>query len=436
MLNLLLAILNFLVLLLGVYWSFRKKSFSFLFYLALTVIYGIPGLVDAIAYNSYRDYTQAFLFSIGFTLCVVIAHILSGRLLHNKMKFLNKFNNPDKPFLGTREATQISFALLLAGTFFLFLDVYVGTGLLPYEVFAADWHVVGFSNRTFLHSIGVILFTVGSSAFIMAIIFKRWVIVLLSFLICVYVTMGLGIRFFTAPMFAPVLLYYLALGNVKPKKMLAGLLIGVLFTFGVFMVQTMRWEKDRTINALLDPLMYIKTYNRIVAMDSGEFSLRYVYYYLVNEIPETHEPGDGSTYLRLFLMPIPSSVIPDIKPTDFTQTMYDYFYDWDRGRGGTAHPLLFGDAWANFMWLGVFVGLFWGMLFGLLDRILNGIQASIRYMFMAPITTFMFFLARGAVYSSVTFIYYGFILITMTLFAYYVFKRLFNKGLHSNFANR
>lgn len=434
--DLLLAVLNFLVLLLGVYWSFRKKSFSFLFYLALLVIYGIPGIVDAFAYGKYRDYTDAFLFSIGFTLCVVLGHIFMGRFLQNKMKFLQKFNDPRTPFLGTKEATYLSFSLLLGGTFFLFLDVYVGTGLLPYEVFSAHWHVVAFNNRTFLHAIGVILFTVGSSAFVMAIIFKRWVVALISFLICVYVTMGLGIRFFAAPMFAPVLLYFLALGNVKPKKMLLGFLIGVLFTFGVFMVQTMRWENNRTFKALLDPIMYIKTYNRLVAMDTGEFSLRYVYYYLVNKVPEEHAPGEGSTYLRLALMPIPSSLIPDLKPVDFTQTMYDYYYDWDRGRGGTAHPLLFGDAWANFMWPGILVGLFWGMLFGLFDRLLNGVQESIRYMFMAPVTTFMFFLARGAIYSSVTFIYYGFILIILTLVVYHLFKRLFNKWFYYKLANR
>lgn len=434
--NLLLAILNLLVLLIGVYWSFRKKSFSFLFYLALLVIYGIPGLLDAFLYNKYRDYIGAFLFSISFTLCIILGHIIAGRLLQNKMKFLNKFNNPDKPFLGNKEATLLSFALLLGGTFFLFLDVYIGTGLLPYEAFSAHWQVVAFNNRTFLHSIGVILFTVGSSSFIMAIIFKRWFIALLSFFICVYITMGLGIRFFAAPMFAPVLLYYLALGEIKPKKLLVGLLLAVMFTFGVFMVQTMRWENNRTVNALLDPVMYAKTYNRIVAMDSGEFSLRYAYYYLINEVPTTHPPGDGSTYLRLLLMPIPSSVIPDIKPLDFSQTMYDYYRDWDRGRGGTAHPLVYGDAWANFLWPGVLVGLFWGMLFGLLDKVLNGVQAAIRYMFMAPITTFMFFLARGAIYSSVTFIYYGFILITITLFFHYLIKRLFNKGFHSNLVNR
>ena len=151
----------------------------------------------------------------------------------------------------------------------------------------------------------------------------------------------------------------------------------------------------------------------------GELGLRNAFYFFLENDNNFSNFGLGLGYIRLLLLPIPSSISFGIKPQDFAMDM-GMAYDPINSVAGvnSMHPTLFGDCYANLGWFGVFLGVFWGIFVYVGDRLTVTTSKNIRIASLLVAYSYAYTLiARGAVYNAVQNIF--FILIThycLTLF--------------------
>ena len=144
---------------------------------------------------------------------------------------------------------------------------------------------------------------------------------------------------------------------------------------------------------------------------SGEFRLRHYYYYLTKNMPDNHDFAIGTTYSRMLLVFVPTSKSFGLKSRDLTRDIADWIYPYRAGYGGTVHPLLYGESYANFGIFGGFLGIFWALLIGLVSRFISTLQNNTQILLLPVMSAFGIFLARGAVYSAFFFLISGFILV-------------------------
>ena len=88
--------------------------------------------------------------------------------------------------------------------------------------------------------------------------------------------------------------------------------------------------------------------------------------------------------------------------------------------GGSMHPTLFGDAYANFGIWGIFAGAFWAGYVTLADKIMEFLRNDICVFFAYTICAYAYVVeGRGAIYNGNVMMAYGLVV----LMVLYVAKR-------------
>jgi hypothetical protein len=227
-----------------------------------------------------------------------------------------------------------------------------------------------------------------------------------------FIILAVKARNLLAPFFLPVALYgFLRSKGWRPKVMSAMLV--VLFAMSVFGLQILRWVGGSDGLAAVGDLRHVRAVTEGYfeqGLAIGEFGRRETFYYFVDERNTFPGFGEGRTYTRLLLMPVPTPIanlFGDIKPRDFAMDMWNASRGDYRELGGTDHPTMYGDAYANFGMAGFLIGGFWAVLFLLVDLLLLRLPVSVFVASLAPLAGFYALLARGAVYNGAVILYYA-----------------------------
>lgn len=151
--------------------------------------------------------------------------------------------------------------------------------------------------------------------------------------------------------------------------------------------------------------VFLSRINDYIATDNGELGLRNAFYYFIQE--KNDFPGfcQLASYSRMLLVYVPTQFSFGLKPDDFAIAMGAAV---GMGAGGSMHPTLFGDCYANAGFAGVFLGVFWAFYCSTVDKIVvmgrDHVIQVLSYCLSAVVFAIM---GRGAVYNSFFLIAWG-----------------------------
>lgn len=201
-------------------------------------------------------------------------------------------------------------------------------------------------------------------------------------------------------------LYVLKIKNLQLKHLFFAAVSGILVIYIVYGLRVFRHYG--TIEVFLSDFNvdeFFGKINRFIATDNGELGLRKDFYFFVEQDNQFHGFGEWATYIRMLLVYIPTRFALGLKPDDFAQTMGAAI---GMVVGGSTHPTLFGDCYANAGILGIFLGVFWAIYCSVTDKIImsckNQILKTMMYCLFA--VTFVI-IGRGSIYNSFFFVAWG-----------------------------
>lgn len=209
----------------------------------------------------------------------------------------------------------------------------------------------------------------------------------------------------------PALVFVLALfvmkiKNLRIRHILFAGVAGVLVIYIVYGLRVFRhygtievFLRDFNLNEFFGKI------NQYIATDNGELGLRNDFYFFVEQDNQFRGFGELATYIRMLLVYIPTRFSFGLKPDDFAQTMGSAV---GMEVGGSTHPTLFGDCFANAGIWGIFLGFFWAIYCSISDKIVlcckNHVLKTVIYSLFA--VTFVI-IGRGSVYNSFFFVAWG-----------------------------
>ncbi|MGC8833404.1 MAG: hypothetical protein ACP5R4_05055 [Armatimonadota bacterium] len=465
--TLVLALLNFAFLAWVTWRSAKARSLTFFFWVSVLIPFGLPAVYDSIVtpiQTSSEVVSSAILYAIYLNSVIVVAvffvsrfvlsrsrswyhcrrcfpagvSISNGRLLFSKVLkrsgLVSNVTNgaPFAPFSRGESILagflRVLLLIQIIGFILIAVDISRATGKPFWQTYDMHWHVVAFEERGPFMMLGTYLSILGASLCTAAWLQRRWLVFAGGVLVTIMICLITGARYLVIPALMPVVFVAIA-KKIDYKRVVGLVLVGSVMVLLIYQIQTLRWLNDRRLARLLDLDVTAFTVRRIRESfggfgGAGEFDLRFGYYFYLEHIPDEMPFANGQTYLRILMMPFPGFLAPGVKPKELTQVLNEFRYGVSSVKGGTDHPLFYGETWANSGPFGAFIGIFWGSIFALLDWWFRRRPAYEQVLLLSPIAAFMVFLARGAVYSSAGFLFVGGAIALFVSWGYRSFTKL------------
>ena len=404
-----LGILQFLLITCILLFEFKNKSSAVFLWATLFIMFGVMHLFASfIGDEQYFDdvLIQASVFAILFCLIYILFRVLLGyrSIVRSRKRMQYKL-------------LEAEFVQEKCGTFFLI--VFLAVMLLktyPYvanvgNILMTSWSSgrdygasVTYANSSQLFSI--LMYALSGVAVVFWMEKKRWY--------CLFslLALGLGVlltrnRIEVLPILcAIIIVFILKTQKIRMRTLVFGGIAAVSVIYIVYGLRVFRHYG--TIDAFLREFQFSDFMQRIhkfIITDNGELGLRRDFYYFIDNDNNFKSFGEGHTYLRMLLVYVPTQWSFGLKPDDFAMTM-----GAAKGMiaGGSTHPTLFGDCYANLGMLGVFLGAFWAIYANVVDWITtrqkNPIAVVLIYALCAVTYVIM---GRGSVYNGFFFVAYG-----------------------------
>lgn len=403
----LISILVILTTLLNIILEFFNRSIAILLWGILFVIYSIP---HALNYNTGKFpnfiLDQAGFFVVLFNLIYFLSRIILNQRINLDIK--KQLINPRKILNESNKYLNSLFSIYILSI----LTLFYGMILKGYSFSDFTWvdaisykesfieRVASFASNAF-SGIGFIIFARKEKL--------RFVLTVVMYISYVILFKS---RYNIIPFLAPFIIYYMFSGN--RKKIITSIVIGILTLFSVFLLQQVRYAGS------LSNLFNNYTFSQIIENTflfmkegKGEFGLLNAFYYFVECDNNFNNFGQMKTYLRLALLPFPSSIFT-FKPRDFAMDMWEAWMGLPT-LSGTIHPTLYGDIYANAGFFGIFLGVFYAFIVEINDLLIKkSYLESKKVLYISIISTMYVLLARGAVYNSIANAFWSVILINLT----------------------
>ena len=416
-----LSVLQFLCIVLIMVLEFNKKSPVVFLWATVFLMFGVMHMASCIAgTNAYSDavLNEASLFVIGF--CVVYAAV--------RILLLRGSINQPLPFLRDDYLTMVSgkvsrrenIVFFIALCFVVTVDI-VGKAIKLGGIGNISWGGTREIQQSYLNSSQIlsVAFLLLSGLLLYALMRKQYTYAaIISAVILLRVIISRN-RVEVIPLFACLLGYYL----IKRRRITIKVIVfcsvcACLVIYVVYALRAYRWYG--TIDNFLQTVTFRNFNEQILEFfrkDNGELGLRKWFYYFIDGDNQFENFGQGHSYLRMLLTFVPTKLSLGIKPPDFAQSMGSAI---GMAAGGSMHPTLFGDAYANFGIWGIFAGAFWAGYATLADKIMNFLKNDISVFFAYSLCAYAYVVeGRGAVYNGHVMMAYG----LLTLMVLYVMKR-------------
>lgn len=416
-----LSVIQFLCIVVIMVLEFNKKSPAVFLWATVFLMFGVMHMVSCIAgTNAYSGavLNEASLFVIGF--CAVYALM---RILLLKGRVTTPY-----PYLEDGYLTQLSKQVSRAESTFFFVVLCVAVVAdIADKVIAmgglgnTSWGASREMQQSYLNisQITSVIFLLLSGLLLYALMRRHYTyagMVALVILIKVVISRN---RVEVIPLFACLLGYYLIKRRRITIKMgIFCLICACLVIYVVYALRAYRWYG--TIDNFLHTVTFQNFNEQILEFfreDNGELGLRKWFYYYIDGDNQFKDFGQGHSYLRVLMTFIPTRFSLGLKPADFAQAMGSAI---GMIPGGSMHPTLFGDAYANFGIWGIFAGAFWAGYVTLADKIMEFLRNDICVFFAYTICAYAYVVeGRGAIYNGNVMMAYGLVV----LMVLYVAKR-------------
>lgn len=186
--------------------------------------------------------------------------------------------------------------------------------------------------------------------------------------------------------------------NIKSKKIkIAKVAIVSLLLLHLMIVwQYVRYNSS-SFQTVSDWILAIFNFKEAYSISLFSGDLNYFFATTVSafsNVPEMHGFLYGSTYLRLALFFIPSSVVP-FKPEETQRIFAGIINPEYYNIGATYPPSFIGDSYINFGFFGIIIGLFLGLLLKSWQNILNSPVSINKIAIGSASFLFLFLFMRG-----------------------------------------
>lgn len=416
-----LSVIQFLCIVAIMVLEFNKKSPAVFLWATVFLMFGVMHMVSCIAgTNAYSGavLNEASLFVIGFCVLYALTRIL---LLKGRIA-------APHPYLEDGYLTQLSGQVSRAESTFFFVVLCVAVVAdIADKVIAmgglgnTSWGASREMQQSYLNisQITSVIFLLLSGLLLYALMRRHYTyaaMVALVILIKVVISRN---RVEVIPLFACLLGYYLIKRRRITIKMgIFCLICACLVIYVVYALRAYRWYG--TIDNFLHTVTFQNFNEQILEFfreDNGELGLRKWFYYYIDGDNQFKDFGQGHSYLRVLMTFIPTRFSLGLKPADFAQAMGSAI---GMIPGGSMHPTLFGDAYANFGIWGIFAGAFWAGYVTLADKIMEFLRNDICVFFAYTICAYAYVVeGRGAIYNGNVMMAYGLVV----LMVLYVAKR-------------
>lgn len=407
--------------------EYKNNSLSLVLWSGLFIFFLMPHAVDIFVRSegySISTYNKASLFAILFNLIYLATRIILKKSI---------------PIIGTDfidsgilkyDSEAHATDLFLK---FLFCSLIISLCLLLYFIKGTFGSFLVFTWIDMFERRGGIAYIIYSYLFTMCIPFcflaykyKRYYMFATAVVIVVALLLIFRVRSFIISITVPFLLAYIYNNKLKINfSRIVLVLSSVIFIIWLILgVHVLRIYG--TIENIISESSFSEfndySYGLLFSK-YGEFGLRNAFYFFIDNDNNFSNFGIGRGYIRLLMLPIPSFILPGIKPNDFAMDMA-FAYDPIASAAGinSMHPTLYGDCYANLGWIGIFLGAFWALITLFFDRLTRKINIQIIGISIYVAIVYAFVLiARGAIYNGIFIVFFT---IITHLFLWFLCKKL------------
>ena len=394
--------------------EYKKKSAAVFLWGTLFIMFGIMHFMTTIVGSDM--YQRQVIDDASYFVCLFCSIYILVRIT---LSSLISLNYDADSIYSPKEDSLYRFFLIM---FVIVLIVKMRT-FIVYSggIMNASWLLMReFStlNSNILFAISTRLFFVFSTILLLALMKRNrkhiWLIsILLIFNMALFKN-----RIEITPIIVSPFIYLMCYKKVKlsPRNVSIFILSVLFFLYVVYFIRAVRWYGS--LDSILQEATLADINERVLFFlktDDGELGLRNGFYYFISKDNNFPGFGEGATYLRLLLIAIPTDLSFGLKPEDFALTMG---MSAGMEAGGSMHPTLFGDCYANFGFIGWLLGGVWAGIVSILDKITSSLGSLYQSSFVCLLGIGYIMIARGAVYSGYYCIFFGLIIIILLRFIF------------------
>ena len=413
------------------YQEVKRKSAGAFLWATLLLMFGCMHLLDVImgAYKySELSMTKASLFVIFFCMFYELIRITLGNRYGAKTYYVHRMIS--KTGLENEKTKLSHYAILVFSSVLMCIPIILMSGGLLNTSWGLSRELNSAKNYFSGEQIWSILFNVFGGLLCVSLIKKEKKLAVLSFLSIMFVEIVTRDRVLVLPMLISFIAVYLfKIRRINFSSIIFAGISAVLVIFIVYGIRAMRWYgslenliRDFSFRQIIDRiLMFLRN-------SDGELGLRNWFYYFIENENQFVNFGLAHTYLRMLFVFIPTRLSFGLKPNDFAQTMGTAI---GMEIGGSVHPTLFGDCYANLGEYGILLGALWGIIVTCGDvislKFKTGEFQVLGYVLLA--TTYVI-MGRGAVYNGFFYCAWGILFLWgLNIFQLKIFKKSI-KGKH------
>ena len=398
-----LGILQLLICMLIVVHEYNRRSIALFFWGMVCVVFALPHAIDTfVGGYSFSDRTMetASLFVVLFSLVYLITRqvrLKNPKRVDSSAGAL-EVRASDSSGIRSQEYVSVFVAVFLAVWIALFSKNNFG------GVGNASWGAIysaqsGLATPVF--ALAPYLFASIAGAVIVLWGKKRRALLLVLLLSCLAFLLITRNRVVMLSMVCPLCI--LVASRVKKlsiKHAMLGLLLVFLVVYIVYAILVFRHAG--TAGSFFSSYDFASFNGEVLSSilsGEGELGLRNIFYFFIENGNHFEGFSQGATYIRMLLFWLPSGIGDAVKPDDFAITMASAYMGNPSNETYSVHPTFFGDAFANFGFLGFLIGIFWGALFNVFDVWMSKLDLRIKAYIVSAWSYALVLIGRGSVYN-------------------------------------
>lgn len=407
---LVLGILQFVVILFILIKEFESKSSVAFLWATLFIMFGVPHLLASInGDDTYSNWvlSEASLFAIFFCLFYFVVRFAFATRIMRQHREVMRYENIELSLEEENADNRLLFIILVVVEMLAIIPYiqYVG------NIFTTSWSNSRDYSATLdyvnAHQIYRIIYYSLSGLMVSAFVKKqKWLFVLLGILLLGIVIVTRN-RIEILPLFCSIIAIFIFKNKrISMKVVILGALGAIAVIYIVYGLRVFRHYGTITdfINGF-NFADYTRRVNLYIQKDDGELGLRKVFYYFLDHNNNFENFGRAHTYLRMLLIYVPTKWSLGLKPDDFAIAMG---HAYGMAAGGSTHPTLFGDCYANLDVFGVLLGGFWALYATAADKLVCRSKNTLSRILIYVLNAVVFvIIGRGSVYNGFWFVAYG-----------------------------
>jgi len=193
------------------------------------------------------------------------------------------------------------------------------------------------------------------------------------------------------------------------KRLVALLALAAVAYMGLYVLEALRFGRDTAgIMQVIEKGEVSQAVQQFSQSHGshGESDLRLCEYYFFQDDVRQRLQVHGATYLRILMLPLPSTLAGSLKPPDPDNAFYQEYY---KGLGweGTLPILMFGNAYQNLGWMGLILAVFWAGVAYAAKWMMARVDFAAGAVLAGFYATACIHTARGAIYDTTALVFWG-----------------------------